>query len=257
MSFWTPVCLAALHRYDRDATARRRCSGGGGPSWRQPRGTCRRCRTAISSSSCPCCRALARLVRSGPVEREAARPSRRTIPGARMLLFVPVLLGYSHDSSRHLSDSAAATKRVRDVQRGHRFVAPGERGPVAVGLGARRQGNRRASCSPDRRSRCSRSSPCLPHRPLTRPSSEPSARPWLRRSLAVLAAIAVVAGLLPFLVGRSKLTIGGIRVVSIGRADTPLLLASIALLAWLARCRRSPRRFDAARRSCSMGSQRS
>ena len=55
----------------------------------------------------------------------------------------------------------------------------------------------------------------------------------LRRTLAVLFAIFLAAGLWRFIHGPWRLTLAGVRVVSIGRADMPFLLAAAALLGWM------------------------
>lgn len=235
MSFWTPVCLAALHRYDKDATTKalpRRSFCGGGwavlaaASWYMQ---------AMSNGyfffflSLLIALWLAWFVPGRWSVKQLARLAGPFL-GA-LLLFVPVLLGYSHI----LTD-------IYGLRRGHEAVAMYS-ADIASLLQAsadlwlwgwvRVAGKPESELFPGPTLAVLAVFAVFAAQPLTRLSAEPSARLWLRRSLAVLAAIAVVAGLLPFLVGRSKLTIGGIRVVSIGRADTPLLLASIALLAWL------------------------
>jgi len=63
---------------------------------------------------------------------------------------------------------------------------------------------------------------------------EPSrARVRLRRVFAALFVILLVATILPLVYGRWRLTIGGLQLVSIARADKPLSLAFAAAIAWL------------------------
>jgi hypothetical protein len=68
---------------------------------------------------------------------------------------------------------------------------------------------------------------------------------WLRRIFAVAFVLLVVASILPIVYGAWRLTIFGVRLVSIARADKPLTLAMFAALAWMATL---PRVVDAARR---------
>ena len=63
---------------------------------------------------------------------------------------------------------------------------------------------------------------------------EPSrTRWWLRRVFGVLFVLLLASTLLPLVYGSWRLTIGGVRIVSISRADAPLTLALIALFAWM------------------------
>jgi len=71
-------------------------------------------------------------------------------------------------------------------------------------------------------------------RPLAGGSDTSRARVWLRRILAGLFIILFIGALMPLIYGNWRLTIGGIRLVSISRADQPLTLAMFALLGWMA-----------------------
>ena len=54
---------------------------------------------------------------------------------------------------------------------------------------------------------------------------------WLRRDRSpVLFVLLVIGALLPLIYGTWRLTIGGVRLVSIASADKPLTLAMFALL---------------------------
>src|SRR5262249_35360096 len=68
---------------------------------------------------------------------------------------------------------------------------------------------------------------------------------WLRRVFAVTFLLLVVAAILPIAYGTWRLAIGGLRIVSIARADKPVTLAMFAGLAWMATL---PRVVEAARR---------
>jgi len=63
---------------------------------------------------------------------------------------------------------------------------------------------------------------------------ESRARWWLRCIFAALFVILFVAALMPLIYGTWRLSIGGIRLVSITRADKPLTLAMFALIGWMA-----------------------
>jgi hypothetical protein len=58
-------------------------------------------------------------------------------------------------------------------------------------------------------------------------------RRWIRRVLAALVVLLTIAAALPVVNGPWHLTIGGMRFVSIARADTPVALAFAAFLVWL------------------------
>ncbi len=235
-SFWTPLCLAALHRYDEEATSNAFAPGsfsGGGwaiaaaASWYMQ---------AMSNGyfffflSLLIALWLAWFVPGRwPMKRLAGLAA--AFLGA-MLLFVPVLLGYSRiltgvygfrrgyeavamysadvASLLQASDDLLVWGWVHAVHKPESDLFPGVTVAALAVFAA------------------------LAAKPFMQVARGPSARQWLRRSLGLLAAILLVAGLLPFLVGRAVLTIGGIRLVSVGRADTPLLLAVIASIAWLA-----------------------
>src|SRR5262249_40849841 len=70
-------------------------------------------------------------------------------------------------------------------------------------------------------------------------------RRWLRRGFAATFLLLVVAAILPIAYGTWRLAIGGLRIVSIARADKPVTLAMFAGLAWMATL---PRVVEAARR---------
>jgi len=67
----------------------------------------------------------------------------------------------------------------------------------------------------------------------------------IRLALALVSFILLIGALLPIFYGTWRLTIGGVRLVSIARGDKPLTLAIIALLGWVATL---PRFVAAARR---------
>jgi hypothetical protein len=74
----------------------------------------------------------------------------------------------------------------------------------------------------------------LAARPLTVAEDESTRRRSLRRVLAGLLLVLIAAALLPMYYGPWRLTIGGVRMLSISRADTALTLAVLVALAWMA-----------------------
>jgi hypothetical protein len=70
--------------------------------------------------------------------------------------------------------------------------------------------------------------------PLAAGSETSRNRVWLRRILGGLFVLLFAGALMPLIYGNWRLTIGGVRLVSIARADKPLTLALFALLGWMA-----------------------
>ena len=85
--------------------------------------------------------------------------------------------------------------------------------------------------------------------PFAGAGSSSRAQVRLRRVFAGLFVVLLVATALPLVYGRWRLTIGGVQLVSIARADKPLSLAVIAGLAWLSTL---PRVAAAARRRSAL-----
>jgi hypothetical protein len=71
-------------------------------------------------------------------------------------------------------------------------------------------------------------------RPLAGWGAEPRWRPRLRQVLAGLIVVLSAASAMPFALGSWQLSIGGVRLVSISRGDKPLSLAFVAALALIA-----------------------
>ncbi len=70
-------------------------------------------------------------------------------------------------------------------------------------------------------------------RPLTTTTGDSPLRRHLRRIFAVLFALLLAAAMLPVIYGTWRLTIGGVRLASIARADKPMTLAFIAAMGWM------------------------
>lgn len=223
-SFWTPVCLAALHRYDREPASK--WAALAAAAWLMQ---------SLSNGyymfflsvllafwlawfaigRWP----LARIVRLGGFFLIAA------------VLLLPVLLGYKHylhdtyGFSRHLgairdfsadvgallhaSDELWLWGWVHAIRKPEGELFPGP-AIVLLSLFA-----------------------VFAARPLAATAELTPARRWLRRIFAFAFVVLIIASLMPLFYGSWRLTIGGVRLVSIARADKPLTLAAIALVGWM------------------------
>lgn len=223
-SFWTPVCLAALHRYDREPSTRWAALAAG--SWLMQ-----------SLSNGYYMFFLTVLLALWFVWFAVARWS--SAQWARLggfflvagLLMLPVLLGYKHilhdtyGFSRHLGEIQSFSADVGSLLHAsdelwlwgwlHAIRKPeGELfpGPTIVVLSL---------------------FAVFAAKPFAATAELTPVRWWLRRIFAVLFIVLIIASLLPFFYGSWRLTIGGVRLVSIARADKPLTLAAIALVGWM------------------------
>jgi hypothetical protein len=223
-SFWTPICLAALHRYDREPSAK--WAGLAAGAWLMQ-----------SLSNGYYMFFLSVLLALWFAWFAIGRWSWAKL--ARLagfflvagMLMLPVLLAYQHilkdtyGFSRHLgtiqdysADIGALLHASDDVWLWgwlHAIRKPeGELFPgltiVVLSLFA-----------------------VFAARPFAATAELTRIRWWLRRIFAVLFVILLTAALMPFLYGTWRLTIGGVRLVSIARADKPLTLAFLALLGWM------------------------
>ena len=239
-SYWAPVCLAALHRYDRN------------PSWKW--GALAAAAWLMQSLAngyflfflsvllafwflwfalgrWP----VAKLLRAGACFAIAA------------LLVAPVLFGYKHilvDTyafSRGLgpaqeygadvgslllaTDESLLWRWVHAVRKPEGELFPGATIVALVLFGV------------------------LAARPFAPTSTVGPTQVRIRRIFAGLAVVLLAATMLPILYGSWHLTVGGVRLVSIARADKPLTLLSIALLGWIGT---QPRIMAAARRRSAL-----
>jgi hypothetical protein len=223
-SFWTPICLGALHRYDREPSARWAALAAG--AWLMQslsNGYYMFFLTvllavwfawfAIGRWS------LAQLARLAGFFAVAG------------VVLLPVILGYkeilkdTYGFSRdlgtirdfsadvgallHASDELWLWGWVHAVRRAEGELFPGP-AIVVLSLFA-----------------------VFAARPFAASIEPTRTRWWLRRIFAVLFAALVVGATLPAMYGSWRLTIGGVRLVSIARADKPLTLAVFALIAWM------------------------
>jgi hypothetical protein len=223
-SFWTPVCLAALHRYDRDPRTR----------W-----------AAISAAAW-----LMQSLSNGYFlfftsvlvflwflwfaagRWTMAQFGRLAVFwAAAVAAMVPVLVGYKRilidtygftrglgpaqqyaadvGSLLHATSESLLWGWLHVVQKPEGELFPGVT-IVALSLAA-----------------------VAAARPFAAAVELSAGRRRLRHACAVCAALLLVATALPVLYGNWRLTIGGVRLVSIARADKPMTLVFIAVIGWL------------------------
>ena len=249
-SYWAPVCLAALHRYDRSPTSDLQPPRESTLKWAALASAAWLMQSLASGyflfflSVLLICWLLWHAIGRWPLTK-LARLAACFVPAGLVLL--PVLLGYRSilhgtygftrplEEIQHFSADMAGLLSaseelllwswVRVVQRPEGQLFPG---PVLVVLSA---------------------FAVLAARPWASSFEATRTRWWLRRSLGLLFALFLLASILPIVYGTWRLTIGGVRLVSIARADKPLTLAIFAGLALLCTL---PRVVDAARRRSAL-----
>jgi hypothetical protein len=224
-SYWAPVCLAALHCYDREARARWAALAAG--AWLMQ--SLANGYFFLFLSVLLACWLLWFAAGRWPIGKVARAGA--WFAGAALML-APALLGYrriltgtygftrgaeeirtfSADavSLLHASDELLLWGWVHAVRRPEGELFPGP--TIAVlALGA-----------------------LLAAMPWAGGSGATRARRWLRRTCAIAFVAFAAASILPIVYGGWRLTIGGVRVLSIGRAGMPIALAVLAGLGWMA-----------------------
>ena len=223
-SFWTPVCLAALHRYDREPSPR--WAGLAAGAWLM--------QSLSNGYYMFFLSVLLALwfvwfaIGRWPLA-QIARLAAFFLVAA--LLLLPVLLGYkeilqdTYGFARHLgtiqdfsadigallhaSDEMWLWGWVHAIRKPEGELFPG---PTIVLLSL---------------------FAVFAARPFAATAELSRTRWWLRRIFLVLFVVLVMAALLPSIYGTWRLSIGGVRLVSIARADKPATLAALALLGWM------------------------
>jgi hypothetical protein len=224
-AFWAPVCLAALHRYDRDP--RLRWAALAAFAWLMQ---------ALSNGYFLFF--LPVLLLLWFLWFALGRWPWRQIGvlaicfGVALALLAPVVIGYKHilidtygfsrglgviqdfsadvGSLLHGSDELLMWGWVHAVRKPEGELFPGPT-IVALALFA-----------------------VIAARPFAASAEPTRARWWLRRVFAMLFLLLMVATVLPLMYGVWRFEIAGFRIVSIARADKPLTLAVIAGLCWMA-----------------------
>jgi hypothetical protein len=222
-AFWAPVCLAALHRYDR--RPRLRWAALAAFAWLMQ---------ALSNGYFLFF--LAVLLLCWLLWFAAGRWSWAQIgvlagcfAGAAVLI-APLLLGYKHILVDIYGFSRGVAPREYGADIGALLNASPESllwgwlhavskpegelfpGPTVIALAV---------------------FAVLAARPLAAAARLTRTRLWLRRVSAALFLVLLAMALLPVLHGHAHLEIGGIRLVSVTRPDKPLTLAVIAALCWM------------------------
>ncbi|HEX4567840.1 MAG TPA: hypothetical protein VH138_14485, partial [Vicinamibacterales bacterium] len=223
-SFWTPVCLAALHRYNRDS--RMRWAAMSAVAWLMQ---------SLSNGYFLFFTSV--LVFLWFLWFAVGRWSWRKI-GTLAACFavaavpvLPVLIGYKHilidtygftrglapaqiygadvGSLLHASAESWLWSWLHVVPKAEGELFPGVTTAVLAAFAV------------------------FAARPFTVPAEMTRARRIALYALPALVMVLVAAAALPVIYGTWRLTIGGIRIVSISRADKPTTLALIAAIAWM------------------------
>ena len=235
-SYYAPVCLAALHRYDRSAGVRWAALASG--AWLLQ--SLANGYFLFFFSVLLVCWFLWFAIGRWPIAKLARLA---TWFAAAAILLAPTLIGYKHilsdtygfsrglEEIQHYSADVASLLHATDdllvwgwvhaIRRPEGELFPG---PTIAALAV---------------FAVVAAAPWAGHPEATR------TRWWLRRIFAVAFALLLVASILPMIYGTWRLAIGGVRLISIARADKPLTLAMFAGLAWMATL---PRVVEAARR---------
>jgi hypothetical protein len=223
-AYWTPACLAALHRYDRERTTKWAALAAG--AWFMQ---------AMSNGYYLLFLSVLLVLwfawfAAGRWPLAAwTRIAGFFVVAAVLLL--PVLAGYkrilqdTYDYHRGLEEiqhfSADAAGLLNASQEllawGWLNVFPKPEGELFPGLAL-------AALA---------LSAVVASRPLRTGAESPRVR-TVRRVMAALFLLFAVAALMPIVYGAWRLTIGGVRILSIARPDKPVTLALFAAIAWLA-----------------------
>jgi hypothetical protein len=223
-AYWTPVCLAALHRYDRDKQTRWAAVAAG--AWLMQ---------ALSNGYYLFFLSVLLVLWFAwfAIGRwSLAEVGRIVLPFvAAGVLLVPVLLGYkqilvdTYGFSRGLgaiqdfsadigallqaSDELWLWGWVHAIRKPEGDLFPG---PTIVILAL---------------------FAVFAAHPFAAAAETTKVRRRLRRVFGVLFVVLMIATILPIVYGPWRLTIGGVRIVSIARADKPLTLAMFAAFGWM------------------------
>ena len=223
-SFWTPLCLAALHRYDREPSSR----------WAALAAAAWLMQSLSNGYYMFFLSVLLALWFAWFAIGRWTMPQLARLAGffvVATMLLLPFLLGYKHilqdtygfsrdlgsirdfsadvGSLLHASDEVWLWGWVHAIRKPEGELFPGPTIVLLVLLGV------------------------AAARPFAASAEATRTRWWLRRIFAVLFVLLVIGSLMPALYGTWRLTLGGVRLVSIARADKPLTLAMFALLGWL------------------------
>ena len=235
-SYFAPVCLAALHRYDREATWRWAALAAG--AWLLQ--SLANGYFFFFFSVLLLCWFLWYAAGRWPIAALGRVLACFAIAG---LILAPTLLGYK----RILTDTYGFTRGLEVIQTFSADVASLLHATDELLLWGWVHAIRRpeGELFPGPTLAALAAFAVLAAAPWAGYPETTRTRWWLRRIFAGAFVLLIVATILPIVYGTWRLTIGGVRLVSIARADKPLTLAMFAGLAWMATL---PRVVDAARR---------
>jgi hypothetical protein len=235
-SGWTPVCLAALHRYDR--TGSRRWAALAAGAWLMQ---------ALSNGYYLLFLSVLLVIWFAwfalgrwPLRKLAGLAAFWIVPFA---VVAPILLGYR----RILVDTYGFTRGITEIQMFSADVGSLLNAANELWLwGWLRVAERpEGELFPGLTIVVLTLFAILTAWPFATSAETTRTRWWLRRAFGAAFVVCVIAALLPIYYDSWRLTIGGVRLVSIARPDKPITLAFLSGLAWLALM---PRVVDAVRR---------
>jgi hypothetical protein len=223
-SFWTPVCLAALHRYDRDGSPRWAALAAG--AWLMQ---------ALSNGYYLLFLSVLLAIwfawfsiARWPLRKFATLAAYWIVPFA---VVAPILLGYRHV----LVDTYGYTRGLEEIQRFSADVGSLLNATSESWLWGWLHAVQRpeGELFPGITIVALTLSGILSARPFAMSAETSRTRRWLQRIFAGGFVLFLAASVLPIYFESWRLTIGGVRLLSIARADKPITLAFFAGLAWL------------------------
>jgi F5/8 type C domain len=235
-SYWAPVCLAALHRYDRESAMRWAALAAG--AWLMQ--SLANGYYFFFFSVLLLCWFLWYALGRWPIAALGRLLACFAVAG---LILAPTLLGYK----RILTDTYGFTRGLEVIQSFSADVASLLHATDDLLLWGWVHAIRRpeGELFPGPTLAALAVFAVLAATPWASHPETTRTRWWLRRVFAAAFVLLIAATILPIVYGTWRLTIGGVRLVSIARADKPLTLAMFAGLAWMSTL---PRVVDAARR---------
>jgi len=235
-SYFAPVCLAALHRYDREPGTRWAALAAG--AWLMQ--SLANGYYFFFFSVLLFCWFLWFAIGRWPIAKAGRLGAWFTVAA---IVLTPTLLGYRHV----LSDIYGFTRGLEEIQKFSADVGSLLHATDELLLWGWVHAIRRpeGELFPGPTIAALAAFAVLAAAPWEGHPEATKTRWWLRRLFAGLFVLLVIASILPMMYGTWRLAIGGVRLVSISRADKPLTLAMFAGLAWMATL---PRVVDAARR---------
>lgn len=224
-SFWTPVCLAALHRYDRSGSGQ--WAALAAAAWLMQ---------ALSNGYYLLFLSVLLVIWFAwfalgrwPVRKAVVLAAWWVVPVATV---APILLGYR----RILVETYGVTRGLEEIQKFSADVGSLLNAPNELWLWGWLHAVQRpeGELFPGVTIVALTLFGIVASRPFATSVEPTRTRWWLRRVFGAAFILFVVASLLPIYYDSWRLTIGGVRLLSIARADKPITLAFFAAIGWLA-----------------------